>query len=66
MNLSETYRGISFTINDNGDGTCGWVVRPPMDARRPLDSAGMLQGGQNEAILAARKAIGLHLGFVAK
>ena len=66
MNLFETYRGIAFSITANRDGTCAWAVYPPMNAMRPEDSAGSLPGGQNEAILAARKAIGAHLGEPAK
>jgi hypothetical protein len=60
MNLPEAYLGIAFSIRENGDGTCTWAVQPPMNAKHPENSAGIVPGGQNEAILAARKAIGLH------
>jgi len=59
--MLESYLGIAFSISNNGDGTHGWAVDPPMDARHPEKSAATILGGQNEAILAARRAIGLHL-----
>jgi hypothetical protein len=60
MNLPETYLGISFTISENGNGTCAWAI-PQMDEGRGGKNSGTVIGGQNEAILAARKAIGLYL-----
>ena len=65
MNFSESYLGIAFSIRDNDNGTCAWVAITPMDARYPERSSGTVTGGQNEAILAARKAIGLHLSSTA-
>lgn len=59
MKLAESYVGIAFSISENGDGTCAWAVHPPMDADHPQKSSGTVRGGQNEAILAARRAIGL-------
>jgi hypothetical protein len=59
--LREKYREIEFSISNNNDGTWAWKVEPPMNAKRPLESAGRATGGQNEAILSARKAIGRHL-----
>jgi len=61
MNVLETYLGIAFSISNNGNGTHVWTVHPPMDARYPEKSTAIILGGQNEAILAARRAIGLHL-----
>ena len=61
MNLPESYLGIAFSIRENDRGTCSWTVHPPLNAWYPADSTGTVLGGQNEAILAARKAIGLHL-----
>jgi hypothetical protein len=61
MNLPETYLGIAFSISEKERGTYAWTVHPPMNAWYPADSTGTVQGGQNEAILAARKAIGIHL-----
>jgi hypothetical protein len=61
MNLLENYLGIAFSISENGDGTCAWKVHSLMDAKVPENSAGTVLGGQNEAILAARKAIGMYL-----
>ena len=58
MNLPEKYLDTEFSISDNGDGTWAWKIHPPMNAQRPTESAGKVAGGQNEAILAARKAIG--------
>jgi hypothetical protein len=65
MNLHEKYLGIKFSISDNGDGTCAWALHPPDKAMRPVDGAGSVPGGQNEAILAARKAIGMYVGVLA-
>jgi hypothetical protein len=61
MNLLESYLGFSFSISNNGNGTHGWAVHPPMDAKHPEKSSATILGGQNEAILAARRAIGQHL-----
>ena len=61
MSLSETYLGIGFSIHDNENGTWAWSSNKPMDARHPEKSTAIIPGGQNEAILAARRAIGLHL-----
>ena len=61
MNLPENYLGIAFSISENGNGTCDWKVRPLMNPKIPENSAGTVLGGQNEAILAARKAIGFYM-----
>jgi len=66
MNISETYLGIAFSISNNGNGTHAWAVRPPMDAKYPEKSSAIVLGGQNEAILAARRAIGIYLGSTKK
>jgi|HubBroStandDraft_6_1064221.scaffolds.fasta_scaffold716248_2 hypothetical protein len=66
MNILETYLGVTFSIHNNGNGTHAWAVHPPMDARHPEKSAATILGGQNEAILAARRAIGLHLNSTQK
>jgi hypothetical protein len=62
MNILETYLGIAFSISNNSNGTHAWAVHPPMDAKHPEKSSATILGGQNEAILVARKAIGLYLG----
>ena len=59
--MREIYLEIEFSIRENGDGTCAWELHPPVDAKRPTKGSGSEAGGQNEAILAARKAIGLYL-----
>jgi hypothetical protein len=59
MDLPESYLGIAFSISENGNGTCDWKVRPLMNI--PENCAGTVLGGQNEAILAARKAIGFYV-----
>jgi hypothetical protein len=61
MNLPENYLGIAFSSSENGNGICDWKVRPLMNPKVPENSAGTVQGGQNEAILAARKAIGFYM-----
>jgi hypothetical protein len=66
MKISEQYLGVAFSIHSNGDGTHAWTVHPPMDARHPENSTANILGGQNEAILAARRAIGLHLHSTSK
>ena len=65
MNLMESYLGFAFSISNNGNGTHAWAVHPPMDAKHPEKSSATILGGQNEAILAARRAIGLHLNTTA-
>jgi hypothetical protein len=62
MNIAETYLGIAFSIINNGNGTHAWAISPPMDATHPEKSSATILGGQNEAILAARRAIGSYLG----
>lgn len=57
----EKYLGIEFSIADKGDGTCAWELHPPMGVNQPINRSGTENGGQNEAILAARKAIGIFL-----
>ena len=64
MNLYEKYLGIDFSISDNGDGTFNWMLHSPQRVICQIDSAGSVSGGQNEAILAARKAIGKLVGKV--
>jgi hypothetical protein len=66
MHISESYLGIAFFISNNGNGTHNWTVNPPLDARFPEKSTAIVLGGQNEAILAARRAIGRHLSSTAK
>ena len=61
MNLRENYLGIAFSISENGNGTCDWKIRPLMNPKVPENSTGTVLGGQNEAILAARKAIGFYM-----
>jgi hypothetical protein len=61
MNQHEKYLGIEFSIADTGDGRCAWVLHPPAGANQPTNCSGTEAGGQNEAILAARKAIGVFL-----
>jgi hypothetical protein len=61
MKLPEAYLGVAFTISDKGHGLYAWAIHPPMNVRHPNESSGTVVGGQNEAILAARKAIGFHL-----
>jgi hypothetical protein len=63
MNIAETYLGIAFSISNYGNGTHAWAINPPMDAKHPEKSSATILGGQNEAILAARRAIGLYLGI---
>jgi hypothetical protein len=58
MKLEEKYLGIKFSISDNGDGTFAWALSARGSAADPADDSGRVPGGQNEAILAARKAIG--------
>jgi len=62
MDIREQYCGINFTIRENGDWTCSWEIHPPAGLPFPKRGVvGTVKGGQNEAILAARKAIGIYL-----
>ena len=61
MPLREKYSGIEFTIKENGDSTSSWELHPDPALPLPRNSSGTVEGGQNEAILAARKAISLYL-----
>ena len=62
MVIRERYLGVDFVIRDNGDRTCGWEICPPAGlVLAQHNIAGTVQGGQNEAILAARKAISVYL-----
>jgi hypothetical protein len=61
MHLHEKYAGIEFTIKENGDGTSSWELQPRAGLMLPRNGTGTVQGGQNEAILAARKAISIYL-----
>jgi hypothetical protein len=56
--MLEAYLGIEFTIRDAGNGAWAWTIRAPLTGWRIADTQGTVEGGQNEAILAARKAIG--------
>ena len=62
MNIPEPYRGVSYSVSDNGDGTWRWKLHPPLgeEAISPLISVTVI-GGQDEAIAAARKVIDISL-----
>jgi hypothetical protein len=65
MDIREHYCGVDFTIRENGVGTSRWEFDLPAKAHRPIQhSSGTVNGGQNEAILAARKAIRIYLAEV--
>jgi hypothetical protein len=62
MDIPEQFFGIRFTFRENDDRTCSWRIHPPAGLPSPSrGSTGTVNGGQNEAILAARKAINVYL-----
>jgi hypothetical protein len=62
VDIRECYCGIDFTIRENGVGSYSWEIHPPPGLRPPRHgSTGTVSGGQNEAILAARRAIRIYL-----
>ena len=62
MDLRERYCGIDFLIRKHGAGRYRWEIQPPQGLPAPkLGISGTVEGGQNEAILAARKAIRIYL-----
>jgi hypothetical protein len=56
--LRESYLGIEFSVTQKSDGTCTWRMARTGNPKRPFETSGSVVGGQNEGILAARKAIG--------
>ena len=62
MDIQERYCGIEFIIRENGVGRYWWEMHLPATRPAPkLGISGAVEGGQNEAILAARKAIRIYL-----
>jgi hypothetical protein len=62
MDIQERYCGIEFIIGEDGVGRYRWEIQPPEGLPVPkLGASGTVQGGQNEAILTARKAIRIYL-----
>ncbi len=62
MVIRERYLGVDFVIRESGDHTCAWEICPlPGHVLAPHNIAGTVTGGQNDAILAARRAISVYL-----
>ena len=61
MIIAEKYLGVEFSITNNGDGTYSWQVNRQTETAWPAHEFGTVAGGQEEAILTARKAIGHHV-----
>lgn len=51
------YRGIQFSVEPVGERRWRWRVTPPLCVRGTREEAGEIDGGRDEAVHAAQRAI---------
>ena len=61
MEIREQYLGINFQICEKDDGSCAWKLEPRESFGRPAKASGIVEGGQEQGIFAARKAISAYV-----